>query len=54
MIREQLKNGPKSAKYISLDIQNTLMARTVQESIYSSVRKAGAYTILAEETKDCS
>ena len=30
------------------------MAGTVQELIYSSVRKADAYTILADETKDCS
>ena len=30
------------------------MARTVQELISSSVHKAGAYTILADETKDCS
>ena len=30
------------------------MARTVRELISSSVRKAGAYIILADETKDCS
>ena len=57
VINERLKNGPRNAKYTSPDIQNTLinvMARTVQESICSSVRKAGAYTILADETKDCS
>ena len=55
MINERLKNGPRNAKYTSLDIQNTLinvMARTVQELISSSVRKAGAYTILADETED--
>ena len=57
VIKERLRNGPKNAKYTSPDIQNTLinvMARTVQESICSSVRKAGAYTILADETKDYS
>ena len=56
MISERFKNGPKNAKYTS-DIQNTLvnvMARTVQESTCSSVCKGGAYTILADETKDCS
>ena len=57
LINDRLKNGPRNAKYTSPDIQNTLinvMARTVRESICSSVRKAGAYTILADETKDCS
>ena len=57
VINERLKNGPKNAKYTSPDIQNTLinvMGRMVQESICSSVCKAGTYTILADETKDCS
>ena len=57
VINERLKNGPKHAKYTSPDIQNTLihvMGGMVQESICSSVRKAGVYTILADETKDCS
>lgn len=30
------------------------MANTVQELICSFVHKAGAYAILADETKDCS
>ena len=45
MIKERLMIGPNNAKYTSLDIQNTLisvMSTTVQESICSSVRKAGA------------
>ena len=44
-------------QYTSPEIQNSLisvMAGTVQELICSPVRKAGAYTILADETKDCS
>lgn len=56
VINERLKNGPKNAKYTSPDIQNTLinvMGGMVQDSICSSVRKAGAYSILADETKDC-
>ena len=55
MINKRLKNGPKNTKYTSPDIQNTLinvMGRMVQESICSSVCKAGTYTILADETKD--
>ena len=50
-------NGPKNAKYTSPDIQNTIinvMSTIVQESICSAVCKAGAFTILADETKDCS
>ena len=57
VINDRLKNGPKTAKYISPDIHNTLinvMGNTVQELICSSVRKAGAYTILADETNDYS
>ena len=57
IIKERLKNGPKNAKYTSPYVQNTLinvMGSTVQESICSSVCKAGVYTILADETKDCS
>lgn len=50
-------NGTKNAKYTSPDVQNTIinvMSTIVQESICSAVRKAGAFTILADETKDCS
>ena len=57
MINERLKNGPKHAKYTSPDIQNGLkhvMGGMVQESICISVRNACVYTILADETKDCS
>jgi hypothetical protein len=56
VINERLKNAPKHAKHTSPDIQNALihMGGMVQESICSSLRKAGVYTILAEETKDCS
>ena len=57
VVNERLINGPKHAKYTSPDIQNTLihiMGAMVQESICSSVRKAGVFTILADETKDFS
>ena len=57
VINERFKNGPKNAKYTSPDIQNTLinvMGGMVQELICSSVRKASAYSVLADETKDCS
>ena len=54
VINERLKNGPKHAKYTSPDIQNALIHIMVQKSICLSVQKAGVYTILADETKDCS
>ena len=55
VINERLKNGPKNAKYTSQNTLINIMGRKVQELIYSSVRKAGAYTVLADETKDyCS
>ena len=57
VINERLTNGPRNARYTSPDIQNTLisvMGSMVRESICTSVQKAGAYTILADETKDCS
>ena len=57
VINERFKNGPKNAKYTSSDIQNTLinvMGGMMQELICSSIRKASAYSILPDETKDCS
>ena len=57
VIKERLMNGTKNAKYTSPDVQNTIinvMSTIVQESICSAVHKAGAFTILADKTKDCS
>ena len=56
VIKDQLKNVQRMQN-IHLLKQNSLisvMAGTVQGLICSSVRKAGAYKILADETKDCS
>ena len=56
VINERLMNGPKYAKYTSPEIQNSLihiMGVMVQESMCSSVRKAGVFSILADDTKDC-
>ena len=56
VIKEKLKNAPKHAKYTSPDIQSALihvMCGMVQESLCSSVRKAGVYTILDDEAKVC-
>lgn len=50
-------NGPKNAVYTSADIQNELldvMGAIIRSKISSSVQKAGVYSILADETKDCS
>ena len=57
IIKEKLINGPKNALYTSAEIQNELldiMATMIRSKICSSVRKAGVYSILADETKDCS
>ena len=57
VINERLTNGPKHAKYTSPEIQNSLinvMGAMVRQSICSAVQKAGAFTLLADETKDCS
>ena len=57
IIHDRLENGPKNAKYTSPMIQNsiiTIMASQVRRSICSSVRMAGFYSIMADETKDLS
>lgn len=55
VIEQKLAYGPKNAMYTSPTIQNTLlkiMGDLIRNKICDSVRKAGFYSILADETKD--
>ena len=55
-MQRRLNHGPMNAKYTSPDIQNEVlgvMAGLIQEKICDGVRRAGYYSILADETKDC-
>ena len=57
IIRRRLTDGPRNAIYTSADIQNELlnvMGSIVQNQICADIKKAGLYSILADETKDCS
>ena len=57
IIRRRLTDGPRNATYTSADIQNELlnvMGSIVQNQICAHVKKAGFYSILADESKDCS
>ena len=56
LVQRRLNHGPMNAKYTSPDIQNEVlgvMAGLIQEKICDGVRRAGYYSILADETKDC-
>ena len=53
----RLTDGPKNAAYTSPEIQNILlnvMGNMVRKQICSAVQNAAVYSILADETKDCS
>ena len=57
IVRHRISCGPKNATYTSPDIQNALlkvMGNLVRKRICAEVQKAGMYSILADETKDCS
>ncbi len=57
IVHHRLSSGPRNAAYTSPEIQNTLlnvMGNIVQKQICVSVQKAGMYSILADESKDCS
>ena len=57
IVQHRLSDGPKNALYTSADIQNELlsvMASMVRESICNKIRDAEVYSVLADETKDCS
>ena len=55
IVYHRLNDGPKNAVYTSPEIQNTLlnvMGNIVRNEICLAVKNAGAYSILADETKD--
>ena len=56
-VKHRLENGPKNAKYTPPEIQNSIlhiMAGILQQKISLAAKKAGVYSKLADETKDCS
>ena len=57
VVQHMLTDGPRNASYTSADIQNQLlstMVSMVRESICNKICKSGVYSVLANETKDCS
>ena len=57
VVMEKLKEGPRNAVYTSPEIQNTLleiMGSKVRKQICDSVMSAGAFSLLADESKDVS
>ena len=56
-ISEKLRHGPRNALYVSPDIQNSLlelMGEMVCGKISTEIDKAGYFTLMADESKDCS
>ena len=57
MVQQRLKEGPRNAVYTSPEIQNTLlhiMGEMVTRRVCSEVVQASVFSVLADETKDCS
>ena len=57
VVRQKFSNSPKNAIYASPDIQSDLIhikTSMVRSKKCSEVKKAFYYSILADETKDCS
>ena len=57
LIKEKLQSMPSNASYKSPEIQNTLlqvMGNLVRKSIWQEIKKASIFSILVDETKDCS
>ena len=55
--QQRLSEGPRNAVYMSPEIQNTLlhiMGEMVTGRVCSEVLDAGVFSVLADETKDCS
>ena len=56
-IGRKLVDLPGNAKYTSSDIQNELLAimgTMIRASIADEVKEAGEFSVMADETKDCS
>lgn len=57
IVQEKLETCPRNAKYTSPEIQNTLleiMGNMVRKTICDNIREAGVFSLMADETKDCS
>ena len=57
IVQRKLTQGPRNATYTSGDIQNDMldtMAEIVRNKITTSVKNAGIYSIMADETRDYS
>ena len=57
IVQKKLTKGPRNATYTSGDIQNDMldiMAEAIRNKITANVTKAGSYSIMADETRDCS
>ena len=57
VVQKKLTQGPRNSTYTSADIQNDMlhvMAEAVRNKITADVNKAGIYSIMADETRDCS
>ena len=57
VVKDKLKNGPRNAIYTSPNIQNSLiniLGDMVRNVICNGVREPGFFSLLADETKDCS
>ena len=57
VVAARLKSGPRNATYTSHAIQNTILhilGNMVRQKICNAVREAEVFSILVDETKDCS
>lgn len=57
IVQSRLSEGARNASYTSPEIQNTLlnvMDNIIRKQISLAVQQAGVYSILADESKDCS
>ena len=55
VIEERLECGPQNATYLSPEIQNLLlkiMGNMMRKSVADGVKRAGYFSLLADETKD--
>ena len=56
-MQERLRQGPKNGTYTSPEIQNSIlhvMGDMVRKMVSDGVKQAGLYTLMADESKDCS
>ena len=57
IVQRKPTQGPRHATYTSGDSQNDMldrMADAIRNKITTNIKKAGIYSIMADETKDCS